>query len=91
MSEVYGPRLRGVVFFGSRARGDADADSDADFLVLLDGSFDVWTEIKRTVRALRPLRMALDFPLSVIPVSVDRYESGDRPVYKNAKREGIRL
>jgi hypothetical protein len=32
----YGERLRGLVLFGSRARGDARADSDADLAVFLD-------------------------------------------------------
>jgi hypothetical protein len=32
----YGERLRGLVLFGSRARGDARAGSDADLAVFLD-------------------------------------------------------
>ncbi len=32
---AFGPRLEAVVLFGSRARGDARADSDWDLLVLL--------------------------------------------------------
>lgn len=33
---LYGDRLRTVVLFGSRARGDAHAESDMDLLVVLD-------------------------------------------------------
>ena len=36
MAQRYGGRLRGVVLFGSRARGDHRADSDADVAVFLD-------------------------------------------------------
>jgi len=32
----YGERLRGLVLFGSRARGDFHAESDADLAVFLD-------------------------------------------------------
>jgi predicted nucleotidyltransferase len=33
----FGPRLRSLRLFGSRARGDADPDSDADVSVVVDG------------------------------------------------------
>jgi hypothetical protein len=35
LSRVFGPRLRGVVLYGSSARGDRAADSDIDLLALL--------------------------------------------------------
>ena len=34
--EKLGEHLKGVILFGSRARGDADQDSDYDFLILMD-------------------------------------------------------
>ena len=37
LREALGERLVAVVLFGSRARGDATADSDWDLLVLADG------------------------------------------------------
>jgi predicted nucleotidyltransferase len=33
----FGVRLQSLRLFGSRARGDADVDSDADVLVVVDG------------------------------------------------------
>ena len=33
----FGPRLRELALFGSRARGDGDEDSDVDVLVTVDG------------------------------------------------------
>jgi predicted nucleotidyltransferase len=47
---MYGPRLERVVLFGSRARGDAQPDSDYDvavFLNGLDGSSDRWEELRK--------------------------------------------
>ena len=35
---VYGDQLAHMVLFGSRARGDAEPDSDIDVLVVLHGS-----------------------------------------------------
>lgn len=41
----YGPRLGGVYLFGSRARGEARSDSDADVAVVLaDEALDFWDE-----------------------------------------------
>ena len=41
----YGRRLRLIVLFGSRARGDARPDSDADVAVVLEvGDCSFWTE-----------------------------------------------
>jgi predicted nucleotidyltransferase len=50
LAEMYGPRLERVVLFGSRARGDAQPDSDYDvavFLNGLDGSSDRWEELRK--------------------------------------------
>jgi predicted nucleotidyltransferase len=35
LEEIYGPRLAGIVLYGSRARGDNRPDSDIDILVLV--------------------------------------------------------
>jgi len=57
-----------IVLFGSRARGDAQPDSDFDFLVVERNPRDRHAEMVRLGRALRPLRM----PFDVVVVS-ERY------------------
>ena len=37
LREIYGPRLKRLILFGSQARGEATPDSDVDVLVVLDG------------------------------------------------------
>jgi len=41
----YGDRLVGLYLYGSRARGDHDAESDADVAVILAGEVAFWREI----------------------------------------------
>lgn len=45
--EIYGDRLERVVLFGSRARGDAQPDSDYDIAVLLRDMPDRFAEMNR--------------------------------------------
>lgn len=49
-----------VILFGSRARGDAQDDSDFDFLVIEPHVEDRAKEMVRIRRALRPLRIPVD-------------------------------
>ncbi|HEX4159719.1 MAG TPA: nucleotidyltransferase domain-containing protein [Rhizomicrobium sp.] len=50
LEELYGERLSRVVLFGSRARGDASADSDYDVAVFLHSMDDRWAELDRLAR-----------------------------------------
>lgn len=47
LDALYGDRLERVVLFGSRARGDARADSDYDIAVFLNDLTDRWREMDR--------------------------------------------
>ena len=47
LDAAYGDRLGRVVLYGSRARGDANPDSDYDIAVFLRDMGDRWTEVKR--------------------------------------------
>jgi uncharacterized protein len=47
LDQIYGDRLERVVLFGSRARGDAHADSDYDVAVFLHDLTDRWEELDR--------------------------------------------
>lgn len=54
------PHAEQIVLFGSHARGDADAGSDYDFLVIEPEVTNRAHEMVRLRRALRPLRLAAD-------------------------------
>ena len=47
LDALYGDRLERVVLYGSRARGEANADSDYDVAVFLRDLSDRWGEARR--------------------------------------------
>ncbi|HET7711157.1 MAG TPA: nucleotidyltransferase domain-containing protein [Thermoanaerobaculia bacterium] len=91
LEAAFGSRLRGIVLFGSRARGDASADSDIDLLVLLDDPLSVGRDIDTIVEALYPLQLEIDAAIHALPARAETYERGTFALYRNAQAEGIRL
>jgi predicted nucleotidyltransferase len=88
---VYGDRLKGVMLYGSEARGEATEDSDIDILVLLDGPLDWWDETTAIIHSIYPIQLEIDRIISVRPVDAAVYEEGEFPLYRNVKEEGILL
>jgi predicted nucleotidyltransferase len=86
-----GDRLRGVLFYGSGARGEAGPDSDLDLLVLLDGPVDLGQDLERIIGALYPLQLESEQPIHAIPVDYALYAAGQYALHRHAQREGILL
>jgi predicted nucleotidyltransferase len=92
LREAFGDRLRGVVLFGSEARGEASPENDIDLFVLLEGPIDLGKDIATIVGALYPVQLEIaDRPIHALPAQVEDYEAGTFAVYHAAKREGILL
>ncbi len=89
LEPIYGERLRGLVLYGSVARGDYNQDSDVDILVVLDELDKYGEEMFRMGKSLYPYSLEIDRPISASPVSEAIYQSDEYPLYINAKREGI--
>jgi predicted nucleotidyltransferase len=87
--DVFADRLRGVVLYGSSARGDAAPDSDIDLLVLLDPPVNLGPDVDAVVGTLYPLQLELERRINALPVPYPSYEAGEFGLYRNAKREGV--
>jgi predicted nucleotidyltransferase len=86
---LYGPRLVGLVLYGSQARGDAEPGSDIDVLVVLKGPVQVGEEIRRSGGITADLSLQNNVVISRIFVSEDRFEREQSPLLINVRREGI--
>ena len=91
LERVFGDRLRGIVLYGSYARGEATEDSDIDLMVLLDGPVRLGEDLKVIVDALYPLQLETDQPIHAHPVALVSFDAGEFALYRNAKREGVFL
>ena len=91
MEKHYGDRFAGLILYGSQARGQAEAGSDIDLLVLLQAPFDYFEEIRDLIELLYPLQLESDRLISVKPVAVQDFQAGILPFYRHARREGIQL
>lgn len=88
---MYGERYRGLVLFGSYARGEADEGSDVDLLVLLEGEVHSWQEYLRAEPITWPMSLESGYVLSPIAVNVEEYRSAWKPFLMNARKEGVLL
>ena len=89
LTAKHGPRLRGVVIFGSEARGEARPDSDVDVLVLLAGPIDYGRDLEANIEALYPLSVRIGRRISPKPVDEAEYDKANCPLYRTAHAEGI--
>jgi len=81
-----------VIIFGSRARGDAKKESDWDILILTD--YPVSTEIERSFRNnLYDIEIETGevFSTFVYQKQVWNTKHKVTPLYRNIKREGVRI
>ena len=89
LKDLYGGRYRGLILYGSYARGEADEGSDVDLLLLLEGEVNGWHEILRAEPVKWPLSLESGYLLSLMPVSVEEYRKARKPFLMNARREGV--
>jgi len=88
LQQAFGDRLRGVILYGSEARGTAEPDSDIDLLVLLEGPV-TWDDSKKSIHVLYPLVLESGRPIHTVEVDPAEYEAQEWPLYRMVRKEGI--
>jgi uncharacterized protein len=89
LKELYGDRFRGLLLYGSYARGEATEGSDVDLLLLLDGPVDLSHEILRIEPIKWPLGLAADALLAVTPVSYQKFQKAETSFLQTVRQEAV--
>lgn len=86
---VYGSRVHRILLYGSRARGDADGDSDVDVLVVLDECPDFWAEHRRLSGIAYEASIDAETIVSALAIGREEFEHRQSPLLLNVRREGV--
>jgi len=87
---AYGERLERIVLFGSRARGDAHAESDYDVAVFLQNLTDRRAEVRRLADLASDLIGRTGEVVNALPFEAGAYKRRT-PLMHELRRDGIEL
>ncbi len=91
LAEEFGDRFRGLVLYGSEARGEAGPESDVDLLVLLRGPIDLVADLRRIIETTYDMELDIDRPLSALPMEEETYQRGRLPFLWEVQKEAVVL
>jgi len=78
-----------MILYGSYARDEAYEGSDVDVLLILSDVRDPLAERERLSEVIWWLALQHGVVLSVLPVDEEAFETRQKPLFLNARREGI--
>ena len=92
LAKRFGDRLRLVVLFGSRSRGEARPDSDHDLLVVIDGlPKDPLARQRETTAPLLPELLRLPERVSLLPKTPEELMDDLSPLLVDVCVDGVGL
>jgi len=89
LQQIYGDRLKGVFLYGSRARGEAESESDVDILVVLDDWDSYGAEVDRTGAVGSELSVAYGLSISRVFVRERDWLHEQTLFLINAREEAV--
>lgn len=89
LSQLYGKRLRGLVLYGSYARGDNREGSDLDILVILNDFERSPIELDRTEDLMGDLSLKYLITISPLFMREKDWLTADKPLLRNVRVEGV--
>jgi len=87
--KLYGNRLKGLVLYGSWARGEGTEHSDIDLAVILEGEVIPGKEIDKMIDIITEIGLKYKILISVYPVSENIFYTAKSPLLINIRKEGI--
>jgi|SRR5208283_4711275 len=94
VAQTYGDRLERVILYGSRARGDAQPDSDYDVAVFLRGMNDLdarMAELDRLAKIETDILYDTGEVICALPFPAGFYNDESMPLMHEIRAEGIEL
>ena len=86
---LYGERLRSVYLFGSHARDEANEESDADILIVLDRVENYSREIDTTSELMSELSLEHGISLSRVFATEEQWRTGQTNFFQNLREEAV--
>ncbi|MEW6775802.1 MAG: nucleotidyltransferase domain-containing protein [Bdellovibrionota bacterium] len=91
LKKEFGPRFRGLVLYGSFARGEEGPESDVDVLVLLNGRVNVARDSDRAIDATFDVSLEIERVLSVLAVPAQDFANSGWSFYQTVRPEALWL
>lgn len=91
LKRIYGEQFKEAYLFGSYARGDYDADSDIDILIVLSDFEKYGAELNRTSELIGNLSLEYGTTVSVVFARESEWQMDKLPLLLNIHAEGAAI